>query len=148
MQHFTTTAPLETHCTRRAATSRTTGGVKSKLRGVAHFTRRRLMPRPKRKNSGQVEAVEAEEKRRADEASVEEASRQRRRHVHVPEKDVRCFLLDCTEALPRIIAHLDGRALAALASSCKTLRDLAEGDDGKRWWTRRCTSLLVGARGC
>jgi hypothetical protein len=54
----------------------------------------------------------------------------------------RCFILDCDEALPIIISHLDGKGLAALASSCRTVRDLAEGDEGLRWWTRLCRTLL------
>jgi hypothetical protein len=38
----------------------------------------------------------------------------------------RCFILDCDEALPIIISHLGGKGLAALASSCRILRDLVE----------------------
>ena len=63
--------------------------------------------------------------------------------VAMPSNKARCFLLDCNEALPGIVAHLDGKGLAALGSTCKDLRDIVDGDDGKRWWKRLCRTLLV-----
>ena len=62
----------------------------------------------------------------------------------MPPNNARCFLLDCDEALPGIVAHLDGKGLAALGSTCKHLRELVNGHDGKRWWKRLCWTLLVG----
>ena len=55
----------------------------------------------------------------------------------------RCFLLDCHEALPGIVAHLDGKGLAALSSTCKIMRDMVDGEEGRRWWRRLCRNLLV-----
>ena len=57
-----------------------------------------------------------------------------------------CLLLECTEALPGIVAHLDGRALAILRVTCKSFRDILDGDDGRRWWRRLGRQLLAGTR--
>ena len=131
------------------STNGTTGAVTSKLplrRGLARVIRQR---RPRREEC-------KEEEEEADEvvavvvppAEREGAGEEGGDVVAVastmPPNNARCFLLDCDEALPGIVAHLDGKGLAALGSTCKHLRELVNGHDGKRWWKRLCRTLLVG----
>jgi hypothetical protein len=113
--------------------------VKSKLRGLARGVTRQP---PREKKAKEAEEEVQQQQRRSDVTLATAMSMSKKET-----SSARCFFLDCDEALPGIVAHLDGKGLAALSSTCKALRDLVGGDgDGKRWWKRLCRNLLV--RGC